>query len=166
MELICGRHRELRNFISTSDPDLIYYASEYNIYALNLAVRKRKLIATLPWLPQCLAAGYGWICVGGPDKGLCAFIDISEEGSLGSDERAARRHAEVDALLPLDLDVDSRLNAHDYLSRLQDPPESGQPRQPEIRLHGLGGSIVNSVTIFRLCSGKKGLQDETVAVLT
>lgn len=84
---------------------------------------------------------------------MCAFIDISEEGSQGGDVRAARRHAEVDALLPLDLDVDSRLSAHDY------------SRQPEIRLHELGGSIVNSVTIVRLCSGKKGLQDETVVVL-
>lgn len=163
--LICARHHQLRNFISTSDPDLIYYASKENIYALNLAARKRKLVATLPWLPQCLAAGYGWICVGGPDKGMCAFIDISEEGSQGGDLRAARRHAEVDALLPLDLDVDSRLSAHDYLRRLQDPSDSGQRRQPEIRLHELGGSIVNSVTILRLCSGKKGLQDETVVVL-
>ena len=144
---------------------MIYYASEQDIYALNLAARKRKLIATLPWLPQCLAAGHGWICVGGPDKGLCAFIDISEEGSPGSDERAARRHAEVDALLPLGLDVDSRLHAHDHLHQLQDPSESGRHKQPEIRLHELGGSIVNSVTISRLSSGKKGLQDETVAVL-
>lgn len=96
---------------------------------------------------------------------MCAFIDISEEGSPGSDVRAARRRAEVDALLPLDLDVDSRLYANDYLRRLQDHSESGQRRQPEIRLHEMGGSIVNSVTIVRLCSGKKGLQDETVVVL-
>lgn len=145
---------------------MIYYASKKDIYALNLAARKRKLVATLPWPPQCLAADHGWICVGGGEKGQCAFIDISEEGSPGSDERAARRHAEVDALRPLDLDVDSRLHAHDYLRRLQDPSESGQRRQPEIRLHEFGGSIVNSVTISRLSSGKKGFQDETVAVLT
>ena len=120
----------------------------------------------MPWLPQCLAAGYGWVCAGGPNKGQCAFIDVSEDGSPDSDERAARRHAEVDTLLPLDLDVDSRINAHNHFRRLQDPVDSERRSQPEIQLHELGGQIVNSVTVTRLRSDKKHLQDETVAVLT
>ena len=82
------------------------------------------------------------------------------------DREITSSHAlEVDALLPLDLDPGSRLLAHSFLQRSQTTPTTGR-RKPEVQIHEVGGSIVNSVTVHRLLSDQKGLEDEVVAVLT
>lgn len=39
-------------------------------------------------------------------------------------------------------------------------------RQSEVQIHEFGDSIVNSVTVYRLLSDRKGFEDEIVAVLT
>ena len=158
------QHHQLKNFISTSDPELIYYASEKEIYALHKITGKRELIASLPWAPQCLDAAHGWVCVGGPDNGLCAFIFVGNRSDKESAVDATRQsHTEVDALLPLDLDPESRLlDQHSYYGN-QRPPRA---RKPEVHFHEIGASIVNSVTIYRLRSDHPGLRDQTVVVLT
>lgn len=162
------RHHQLKNFISTTDPDFIYYASEQDIYALHTKSRKRELIASLPWEPQCLDAGFGWICVGGSINGRCAFIDINNDslGDEGDGDRTSHHHAEVDALLPLDLDPESRLLAHSFLQRSQSAAGSNGRKKPLVQIHEVGGSIVNSVTVHRLKSEQQGLEDEIVAVMT
>lgn len=135
---------------------------------MHISSRKRELLATLPWEPQCLDAGYGWICVGGSDNGRCAFICIGEDGfdnDRGGD-RAFHQHAEVDALLPIDLDPESRLLAHSFLRQGQPSVHSSGHRRPEVQIHDVGGSIINSVTIHRIKGDQKGLEDETVTVLT
>jgi hypothetical protein len=153
--------------MSTRDASFIYYASERNIFALHIQSRRQQLVAHLPWEPQCLDAGYGWVCVGGPSEGRCAFIAVSDEDD--DDERgreAGLSHPlEVDALLPLDLDPGSRLLSNSFLQRNQTTPTTGR-RKPEVQIHEVGGSIVNSVTVHRLLSHQKGLADEIVAVLT
>lgn len=128
------------------------------------------MIASLPWKPQCLDAGHGWICVGGSDHGRCAFVNTHEESSKGSRDRAFQHHAEVDALLPLELDPESRLLAHNFLHQrsqtFASAASAASRGKVEVQIHEVGGSIVNSVTIHRLRSDRQGFEDETVAVLT
>ena len=77
---------------------------------------------------------------------------------------AFRQHAEVDELLPLDLDPDYRRVFSDpgTLLRLARPSRGGLY---ELQTHELGTDIVNSITISLLRSEKNGLEDEVVAVL-
>lgn len=111
---------------------------------------------------MCLDAGHGWICVGGREKGQCAFISI-KEGSDGP-TTAFREHSEVDELLPIDLEPEYR--------RTFDPSVllqwAGPSRRSsyELKIQELGADIVNSITIHHLLSEKHGLEDEVVAVLT
>ncbi|KAL8796406.1 MAG: hypothetical protein Q9195_001313 [Heterodermia aff. obscurata] len=164
---IPAQHHQLKNFISTTDPNVIYYASEKEIYALHKKSGKRELIASLPWAPQCLDAAYGWVCVGGPDNGLCAFIyigDQPEEESVMDTTRSS--HSEVDALLPLDLDPESRLLDHHTYHGHQGQIRHGGARKSEVHCHELGTSIVNSVAIYRLRSDQPGLRNQTVVILT
>lgn len=157
------RHHQLKNFISTSDPAIIYYASGNEVYALHKSTRKRELIASLQWTPQCLDAAHGWVCVGGPDGGQCAFIFVGDEGASGHGQ-PARSHSEVDALLPLDLDPESRmLDQHSYIGNRR--PTAARRRKPEVQYAEMGTSIVNSVTIYRLRSDP-ALLDETVVLVT
>lgn len=154
----------MKNFISTSDPELIYYASEKEVYALHKITGKRELIASLPWAPQCLDAAHGWVCVGGPDNGRCAFISVGDRSDKESAVDATRQpHTEVDALLPLDLDPESRLlDLHSFYGNQR----LARASKPEVYTHEIGTSIVNSVTIYRLRSDHPGLRDQTVVVLT
>ena len=152
--------------MSTADRDVVYYASDNEIYALHLSTRKRELIASLPWAPQCLDAAYGWICVGGPDSGRCAFVCHSNAEHPNARRRAVQHQAEVDALLPLDLDPESRLLAHSYFQRQQTSSPRGSRTKPEVQIHEIGGSIVNSVTIHCLGSDQKELKDDTVCIMT
>ncbi|KAL8941635.1 MAG: hypothetical protein Q9216_002137 [Gyalolechia sp. 2 TL-2023] len=158
-------HYQLKNFISTTDHDIIYYASELGIYALHLSTRKRESIASLPWKPQCLDARHGWICVGGQSNGCCAFVSINGKESIGGRGSFSRHEAEVDALLPLNLDPESRTLAHNYFQRLRASSPSSQSK-PEVQIHELGGSIMNSVAIHRLQSHQKDQDDEIVCVMT
>lgn len=164
------RHHQLKNFISTTKQNIIYYASQHEIYALHVSTRKRELITSLPWKPQCLDAGYGWICVGGSDNGRCAFVNTREECSNSSGDRTFQHHAEVDALLPLELDPESRLLAHNSPHQrsqtFASTPSAASRGKVEVQIHEVGGSIINSVTIHRLRSDRDGFEDEIVAVLT
>ncbi|KAI4229203.1 MAG: hypothetical protein L6R36_001052 [Xanthoria steineri] len=162
-------HPQLKNFISTADHDIIYYACENDIYALHLSAGKREAIATLPWKIQCLDARYGWICVGGPDKGRCAFICIGRQESSSSRSSFSAHGADVDALLPLELDLESRTSNQSYSRR---PRASSPPRpsKPEIQIHELAAStqnsITNSVAIHRLRTDQKSQDDDIVCVIT
>lgn len=83
---------------------------------------------------------------------------------------AFRQHAEIDELLPLDLDPEYRRTFSDP-SVFSDPNVLLQWAQPprgnsyELQTHEIGTDIVNSITIHLLRSEKKGLKDEVVAVL-
>ncbi|KAJ6032199.1 hypothetical protein N7540_002931 [Penicillium herquei] len=129
-------HPQLRHYISTADPDRIYVVVDRIVYAIHIAAQKRESIAVIPFEPRCLAAGYGWIAVGGPDNGECAYIRIDERGLQVHDEASPLHPADVDSALPLDLE----------------PP--------------LGGTIVNSVTIHRFPNNGESTSHEDVMILS
>ncbi|MCJ1250335.1 hypothetical protein MMC30_007561 [Trapelia coarctata] len=158
-------HPQLKNFISIVDKDIIYYASKSQVYALHTLTRRRERIATLSLTPQCLGAGFGWICVGGKEKGRCAFVKLGNAPlSSAASQPAATHSAEVDALLPLDLDPESRLLALSYLG--DHGERSYHPRPAaKVEYHELGGLIVNSITVHKIRCDNEGEQDEIVAVI-
>ena len=103
--------------------------------------------------------------MGGKDKGRCAFIRIENSPSSSTaPQQATTNPVEVDALLPLDLDPESRILALSYLG---DHGESSyNPRSPaKVEYHDLGGLIVNSITVHNIRSDKEEEQDEVVAVI-
>ncbi len=100
--------------------------------------------------------------MGGNENGQCAFISIDQDRTDGI---AVQSHAEVDDLLPLDLDPEYRLVHHDFR---RTPQWTRYPVGPKYDLqhHELGGERVNSVKIHLLRSSQKALGDEIVAVIT
>lgn len=97
-------------------------------------------------------------------------MNTHEECSEGGRDRAFHHHAEVDTLLPLELDPESPLLAPNFPHQRSQtfPPTSSAPSRgkAEVQIHEVGGSIVNSVTVHRLRSDREGFEDEIVAVLT
>ncbi|CAG8009544.1 unnamed protein product [Penicillium olsonii] len=162
---LCFSHVQLRNYISTADPDRIYVVVERIVYAIHISAQTRASIALIPFEPRCLAAGHGWIAVGGSEHGECAFIRIGDRGMQAHGE-APSFQTDVDSALPLDLDPLSRVTSPD-LNGDSVPTRYRTGRLlPEVELHRFGGSIVNSVTIHRFYGGGDGLADEDVVVLS
>ena len=135
-------HWQLRHYISTPEPDLLYYASAHDIYCLNTATKKRKHIATLPFEARCTASGYGWVCVGGEDEGHFAAIKLDGNGP---------RTLEVDSPLPVDA---WRPNT-----------SSAGRRAASVKVERIGEEIVNSISIHRIQDEEAHL-DDIVAILT
>ena len=161
--LTLQRHQQLKHFISTVVKDIIYFASEKEVHALHIPTRRREKVATLSFKIQCLAAGYGWVCAGGPN-GECAFIDEAQSHNENGDPSTS---AEVDALLPLNLDPEGRSMPQEPSSR-SSTAQRFSYRCPHIHNHEVGKQVVNAITVARLRDEFKhrGLQDEDVAVLS
>lgn len=153
-------HTQLRHYISTADPDRIYVVVERIVYAIHIAAQKRESIAIIPFEPRCLAAGYGWIAVGGPENGECAFIRIGERGLQVHGEPSSHFPSDVDSALPLDLESPSRLSSPGTSNR-----RPARRLLPEFELHKFGGTIVNSVAIHRFPADSEGVSSEDVTVL-
>ncbi|KAJ5814303.1 uncharacterized protein N7503_001053 [Penicillium pulvis] len=158
-------HPQLRHYISTADPDRIYVVVDRIVVAIHIAAQKRESIAVIPFEPRCLAAGYGWIAVGGPDNGECAYIRIDERGLQVHDGTSPFRPADVDSALPLDLEPPSRLPSPGT-SEGASASRLGRRSLPELIVHKFGGSIVNSVTIHRFPNNGEGTSHEDVMVLS
>ncbi|KAF2217488.1 hypothetical protein CERZMDRAFT_54937 [Cercospora zeae-maydis SCOH1-5] len=122
-------HWQLRHYISTPEPDHLYYASAHHVFCLNTATKKRKHIATLPFDARCTASGYGYVCVGGEDEGHFAAIKIN--GAL-----------DVDAALPL-----SSLG------------QNVTRRAATVKVERIGDEIVNSISIHRIQDEEAHLDD-------
>ncbi|KAJ5176135.1 uncharacterized protein N7482_002012 [Penicillium canariense] len=160
-------HTQLRHYISTADPDRIYVVVERIVYAIHIAAQKRESMAVIPFEPRCLAAGYGWIAVGGPENGECAFIRTDERGIQLHGEPSSHQPSDVDSALPLDLEIPSRLPSPDTSSGgTTSARRSPRRLLPEFELHKFGGSIVNSVTIHRFPADREGISNEDVMVLS
>ncbi|EHA22080.1 hypothetical protein ASPNIDRAFT_48938 [Aspergillus niger ATCC 1015] len=161
-------HQQLRNYISTADPDRIYVVVERVIYSIHISSQKRETIAVIPFEPKCLAAGYGWIGVGGADNGECAFVGLSSDRSpRARADTPAFQPSDVDSALPIDLDPPARISPPWMPGDEPGPARHGNRRQvPEVQLHKFGGSIVNSVTIHRLPGDGKELAEEDIAILS
>ncbi|CAK1363160.1 unnamed protein product [Cercospora beticola] len=122
-------HWQLRHYISSPEPDHLYYASAHHVFCLNTATKKRKHIATLPFEARCTASGYGYVCVGGEDEGHFAAIKIN--GAL-----------DVDAALPL-----SSLG------------QNVTRRAATVKVERIGEEIVNSISIHRIQDEEAHLDD-------
>lgn len=160
-------HQQLRNYISTADPDRIYVVVDRVIYVIHISSRKRESVALIPFEPKCLAAGYGWIAVGGSDNGECAFIRIAEEGVHAQDDDGLVPHpSEVDSTFPIDLDPPTRTSSPWPPGEEPGPARRASRRPlPEVQLPKFGGSIVNSVTIHRCPGDGKSLADEDMIII-
>ncbi len=147
------------------DPDILYFVTGADVCSLRLSTRKGNLITSLPFEPRCLAAGYGWICLGGPQSGNCAFIRIGEQNEDAEIGTSSSGPAEVDALLPLDLDPTPRRNFERPLAQPPQRPSQPPRQKPDVSIHELGGEIVNSVTIFRMPGDGKSISPEDFCLL-
>ncbi|EMC93520.1 hypothetical protein BAUCODRAFT_37206 [Baudoinia panamericana UAMH 10762] len=135
-------HWQLRHYISSPEPELLYYASANDIYCLNTNTKKRKHIATLPFEARCTASGYGYVCVGGEDDGHFAAIklDGSRAGAM-----------EVDTALPVE--------------PWRQVGNGAGRRAASVKVERIGEEIVNSISIHRIQDEEAHL-DDIVAVLT
>ncbi|KAJ9302295.1 hypothetical protein DTO271G3_1161 [Paecilomyces variotii] len=164
-------HQQLRHYISTSDPDRIYVVVDRVVYAIHISSQKREGLAVIPFEPKCLAAGCGWIAVGGSDNGECAFIKLDSNHGRAAGPRSNSQRSDVDSALPIDLEQRASRLGSRVLSPWSGNGEgetgrtSSRLQLPEVQLHKFGGSIVNSVTIHRLPGGE-GLADEDVVVVS
>ncbi|OQE32039.1 hypothetical protein PENSTE_c001G07492 [Penicillium steckii] len=161
-------HNQLRHYISTADPDRIYVVVERIVYAIHISAQKREDIAVIPFEPRCLAAGYGWIAVGGPENGECAFLKLNER-DLQAHEGYPPTHVptDVDSALPVGFEPSSQLLTPE--SSADGPSSTRQPTRrlwPEFERHKFGGSIVNSVTIHRFPSTEKDAAPEDVMIIS
>ncbi|KAL2834287.1 hypothetical protein BDW59DRAFT_137651 [Aspergillus cavernicola] len=159
-------HQQLRHYISTADPDRIYVVVDRVVYSIHISSRKRETVAVIPFEPKCLAAGYGWIGIGGTNNGESAFVKLSDRNVRIPRDTPAAQPADVDSALPIDLEASLRASPRASLEGEQTNFGSGEGQLPEVQLHKFGGSIVNSLTIHRLPGDQKGLIDEDVAVLS
>lgn len=147
------RHPQLRHFISTVDQDWIYFASSCDIYALHLPSQRKYILVTLPFLPRCLVAGLGWICLGGEQNGDCAFIRLDKEQA----ETRSQGH-------PVSPPDSPRRTTRKILPGLGQN-DTGSSSYPELFLQELGSKIVNSITLHELSNHGKSTWDEPVALL-
>ncbi|RAH67495.1 uncharacterized protein BO66DRAFT_393721 [Aspergillus aculeatinus CBS 121060] len=160
-------HQQLRNYISTADPDRIYVVAHKFVYAIHISTQKRETIGVIPFDPKCMAAGHGWVAVGGSDNGECAFIRLPDYSACTQGSTPAGQPADVDSALPIGFEPSARISSPRNNGDATRPARDTGGRQvPEMQLHTFGGSIVNSVTIHRLPGGEKDLSHEDVAILS
>ncbi|KAK0325808.1 hypothetical protein LTR82_003346 [Friedmanniomyces endolithicus] len=139
-------HWQLRHYISTPEPDLLYYASAHDIYCLNTASKKRKHVATLPFEARCTASGYGWVCVGGEDEGHFAAIKLDGHGARSTQDEEGTSPGEP------------------WRQQSTAARTSGRTAA-SVKVERIGEEIVNSISIHRIQDEEAHL-DDIVAVLT
>ncbi|KAK3051508.1 hypothetical protein LTS18_012409, partial [Coniosporium uncinatum] len=138
-------HWQLRHYISSPEPGVLYFANEHNLYCLNTITKTRSLIASLPFKVRCTSAGYGWICAGGGEHGQFAIVRL-DDGSAPA--------AEVDDLLPVEFS--SRTTRR----------SSNPARLPKVKIDNIGKDIINSISIHQLEALDEETDNEVVAVFT
>lgn len=129
-----AQHHQLRHLVSTSEEARVYYASNHDVYSLELSGRQCTLVATLTFSIRSLVAGHGWVCVGGPEEGQCAFIKIARDAEQEDTKGKGR-------LLP-----SPRCFGH------------------EITVQVLGGEIVNSMNIHQFSHGPNNETETVVLI--
>lgn len=136
-------HWQLRHYLSSPEPHILYYAAKERIYSFNTKSQVRNYICPLNFPARCTAAAYGYIVVGGGGNGRFAIIQLDDHT------------AAVDDALPVGL-------PHPASARQSSPG----PDTVTIKYETLGNEIVNSVSIHKLHSEEPGTRDDIVAVLT
>ncbi|RVD80365.1 uncharacterized protein DFL_008262 [Arthrobotrys flagrans] len=137
------KHWQLRSLLCSPLPNVLYYPVDARIYSLNTATKERKLITFLPFEPRCISAKYGWICTGGVEHGQIAIIKIGDKPASTSAGQQPRSVLDDSATTD---------------------PEQSWCQTEYIRLAELGGTIVNSITLYRPADSKK--DGDVIAVIT
>lgn len=146
--------------MSTVDSGNVYFISNNEVHALHIATERRERIASVGFVPTCLSAGNGWICVGGFTNGQCAFVDIRDCPPFGKSVQPSFP-AEVDELLPLDLDPRPRMLAQETTRT-----EYQSRRRPKLISKEFGKDIINAITVCKFHHKDKDLRSESIAVIS
>ncbi|KAL1982698.1 hypothetical protein VTN96DRAFT_949 [Rasamsonia emersonii] len=159
-------HHQLRHYISTADPDRIYVVAHKVIHCIHISSQKWDTVAKIPFEPRCLAAGYGWIVIGGPDNGECAFVRLPDQ-TPPPHASSSSHEADVDAALPIDLESSARApSAGTSTEQTRSGSTPGRAQPAEVEIKKFGGSIVNSVTIHRFPGDGERIAHEDVVLLS
>ena len=103
---------------------------------------------------------------GGQNDGRCAFVELAEAEPLRPrDPNAGLPPGEVDDLLPIDLDPDSRLMAYNGFRPLE--PRLGSIRRHQrVKYHKFPNhEIINSITLYQHVDEENGTKDEPLAII-
>ena len=103
---------------------------------------------------------------GGQGDGRCAFVELAESEPLHlRDYNAGLPSGEVDDLLPLDLDLDSRRMAYNGFRPLE--PRLGSIRRHQrVKYHKFPNQeIINSITMYQYVDERDGTKDEPLAII-
>lgn len=147
-------HRQLKHFVSAPTPNLLYYVNDREVFELNVATNEQRLIANIRFQARCLAAGCGWVCIGGENNGDFAAIDLHRDD----------RPSDVDSRLPLDLGLSNATSS--ALERLL-ASANDLHRLPEVKQDKkVGNDIVNGITIHRMQDHNEHDKEEVFAVLS
>ncbi|KAK6531654.1 hypothetical protein TWF694_002832 [Orbilia ellipsospora] len=153
------KHWQLRSLLCSPLPNVLYYPVDARIYSLNTATKERKLITFLPFEPRCISAKYGWICTGGVENGQIAVIKVADKTSSSS---RANRRSSVIPDGPVDT-FDGTITDDKHASEDEEQEQSWCQTE-YIRLAELGGTIVNSITMYR--PGESKPDGDVIAIIT
>lgn len=144
---------------------MLYYANDHDIFRLDLSTRRRELITPLPFSVRCLVAGYGWVCVGGPDHGQFAAIKV-DDGCSTSSSRSPQPYIDVDAPLSLQNDLERRASTQRHSVLPEHSHRLDRRTKPDVRPREFGGLTVNAVTLFQPPEGTDDADVGPVAILS
>ena len=133
------------------------------VYALHIPTSRQRLLVKLRWNPTSIASGHGWVCLGGYEKGICAFLDLQDVQLFGKLSNSFS--AEVDESLPLRLTT--YFPPSSFIPPPPPPPETAPPEQQVIFIEKeIGRMIVNGITISKFANNQSNIPDDTVVVLS
>ncbi|EWC47239.1 hypothetical protein DRE_03358 [Drechslerella stenobrocha 248] len=153
------KHWQLRSLLCSPLPNVLYYPVDARIYSLNTATKERKLITFLPFEPRCISAKHGWICTGGVENGQIAVIKLADRRVRSPVNRSPASIPDG----PVDDEFDSA-NTADSEDADGEEAETNWCQTEYIRLAELGGTIVNSITMYQPAKPKS--TRDVVAIIT
>ncbi|KAF3923125.1 hypothetical protein ABW20_dc0107405 [Dactylellina cionopaga] len=151
------KHWQLRSLLCSPIPNVLYYPVDARIYSLNTATKERKLITFLPFEPRCISAKYGWICTGGVENGQIAIIKVGKSASPLEESTSTTPDGPVASFD--EASVNERRDEQD-----EEAADQSWCQTEFIRLAELGGTIVNSITMYRPTKPKS--DSDVIAVIT
>lgn len=134
-------HWQLRDLLSLTTNNIIYFSSGDEIYRLNPLTRQRELLTTLGFQPRCLVASDNWVCCGG-DHGDFATITI-EPPFTRSTPFQPRTH--IDDRLDLS-QFSFSTSVHDQTYAASDISNTAE--KTVVKISKIGNEIVNCVTLW------------------
>ncbi|KAJ6258488.1 hypothetical protein Dda_6530 [Drechslerella dactyloides] len=154
------KHWQLRSLLCSPLPNVLYYPVDARVYSLNTATKERKLITFLPFEPRCISAKYGWICTGGVENGQIAVIKLADGRTRSPADTSSTSIPDG----PIDEFDGSGAEESQEAGADDRETETSWCQTEYIRLAELGGTIVNSITMYRPAKPKS--TRDVVAIIT